>query len=88
MFFSKKLSKHKKISHGFFNRKGGKSIGIYKSLNCGLGSKDKKKNVRENLKIVRNKINKKAKKIFLVHQTHSNKFVYINKNFKISKKKD
>ncbi len=87
MFLSKKLSKHKKISHGFFNRKGGKSIGIYKSLNCGVGSKDKKKNVRENLKIVRNKINKKAKKIFLVHQTHSNKFVYINKNFKISKKK-
>ena len=88
MFLSKKLSKHKKICHGFFNRRGGKSIGIYKSLNCGVGSKDKKKNVYENLKIVRKKINKKAKRIFLVHQIHSNKFVYINKNFKIPKKKN
>ena len=52
-----------------------------------MGSKDKKKNVYENLKIVRKKINKKAKRIFLVHQIHSNKFVYINKNFKIPKKK-
>ena len=42
MFFSKKLSKFEKISHGFFNRNGGKSKGIYKSLNCGPGSKDKK----------------------------------------------
>ena len=29
MITSKKLSKRKDISHGFFNRVGGKSIGIY-----------------------------------------------------------
>ena len=45
MFKSKKLKKFKGISHGFFNRKGGISKGIYKSLNCGPGSKDKKINV-------------------------------------------
>ena len=42
MITSKKLLKQKNISHGFFNRNGGKSSGIYRSLNCGVGSKDKK----------------------------------------------
>ena len=47
MIKSKKLVKFKNISHGFFNRKGGVSKGIYKSLNCGLGSDDKVKNIRK-----------------------------------------
>mgnify|MGYP001482291971 CR=1 FL=1 len=68
MFKSKKLSKYKKISHGFFNRNGGKSQGIYRSLNCGLGSNDEKRKVNENIKIVKNKINPNAKDIFFVHQ--------------------
>ena len=87
MITSKKLSKQKKISHGFFNRNGGKSSGIYKSLNCGLGSNDKKNKVKENLKIVKDKISKKSKNIFLLNQIHSNKLVFINKNFKFDKKK-
>ncbi len=82
MFTSKKLLKYKKISHGFFNRNGGKSIGIYKSLNCGPGSNDKKSKIRENLKIVKNKISKKSKRILLLHQIHSNKFIFIDKKFK------
>ena len=87
MIKSKKLLKQKKISHGFFNRIGGKSNGIYKSLNCGLGSNDEKNKIRKNLKIVKNKFGKKSKDIFLIHQIHSNKFVYISKNFKSFKKK-
>ena len=86
MFSSKKLLKHKKISHGFFNKNGGKSEGIYKSLNSGSGSNDKKKRIKENLKIVKNKISKKSKKIFLLHQVHSNKFVFVDKSFKLNKK--
>ena len=66
---------------------GGKSSGIYKSLNCGPGSNDFKSNIKENLKIVKNIINKKSKNIFLMHQIHSNKIIFINKNFKFSKKK-
>jgi len=84
---SKKLIKHKKIVHGFFNRKGGKSNGIYKSLNCGPGSNDKQDNIKKNLNIVKNKISKKSGNIFLLNQIHSDKFVYINKNFKFNKKK-
>ena len=50
MIQSKLIKKYKNISHGFFNRKGGFSKGIYKSLNCGIGSKDKKKYIIANLK--------------------------------------
>ena len=52
MIKSKKFKKFTNISHGFFNSNGGVSSSIYKSLNCGIGSKDKKKNVLKNLKIV------------------------------------
>ena len=87
MITSKKLLKQKKIRHGFFNRNGGKSNGIYKSLNCGIGSKDNEDKVKKNLKIVKNKISKKAKDIFLIHQVHSNKFIFINKYTKFYNKR-
>ena len=87
MIISKKLSKQKNITHGFFNKNGGISKGIYKSLNCGYGSNDKKKNVKKNLEIVKNKICKGSKNIFLLYQMHSNKFVFIDKNSKFSRKK-
>ena len=56
MFNSKKLSKFSEIRHAFFNKNGGVSKGIYKSLNCGIGSKDKKHCVKKNLEIVKKKI--------------------------------
>ena len=65
----------------------GKSTGIYSSLNCGLGSKDDKNKIRSNLNIVRKKIGKGSKRIFLLHQIHSNKLVFIDKKFKQSKKR-
>ena len=66
---------------------GGKSTGIYKSLNCGLGSSDNKKKVSENLAIVQRKIKSKSKKIFLLNQIHSNNFYYINKKSKLNNNK-
>ena len=80
---SKKLSRFPEISHFFFNRKGGVSKGIYKSLNCGIGSRDNKFNVNKNLEIVRSKLKIKSKKIFFVKQIHSNKFIYLKKNSNI-----
>ena len=90
MIKSKKLTKIKVLKHGFFNSVGGKSTKIYKSLNCGPGSKDKNLNVKKNLEIVRKKISKKAKNIFLIHQIHSNKFIYVNEKYnkKIKPKAD
>ena len=87
MIKSKKLSKFQQINHGFFDKKGGKSTGIYKSLNCGIGSSDSKKNVLNNLKIVCKKINCSSKNLILLNQIHSNKFYFINKNYKFKKKK-
>ena len=82
MFISKKLSRLKEINHGFFNKTGGTSKGIYKSLNCGIGSKDNRINIKKNLRIVKKKICKKSKEIFLVKQNHSNKFIFLSKNSK------
>ena len=87
MIKSRKLSKQPKINHAFFNSVGGKSTGIYKSLNCGNGSNDKKKNIKNNLKIVKGKISKNSKNIYLVNQIHSNKFIYKNKDYILKKKK-
>ena len=84
MIKSKKLSRFKGIEHAFFNRLGGKSTGIFKSLNCGPGSSDKKNNIQKNLKIVGNKIKAKSKKIILLNQVHSNKFHYIGKFSKLN----
>ena len=72
MFCSKKLIKFKNIRHGFFNREGGVSKGIYKSLNCGPGSKDKIKNIKKNIEKVCKKIGCNKKNLILLDQVHSN----------------
>ena len=79
MIKSKLIEKNKSISHGFFNNLGGYSNGIYKSLNCGIGSKDNKKNVNKNLKKVCQKIKCSKRNLILLDQIHSNKVFLINK---------
>tara|TARA_B100002051_G_scaffold185259_1_gene175364 strand:+ start:1202 stop:1963 length:762 start_codon:yes stop_codon:yes gene_type:complete len=87
MFRSKKLLKYKKISHFFFNKNGGYSKGIYKSLNCGVGSLDNKINIVKNLKFVSNKVGSSYKNMVLLNQVHSNKFFFLGKKFKNFSKK-
>ena len=87
MIISKKLKKFKYLRHGFFTRKGGMSSGIYQSLNCGIGSNDKKKNVLKNLETVCKKIGCSKKKLILLNQIHSSKFYFIDRNYKFNKKK-
>ena len=86
MIISQNLKKFKNLKHGFFNRNGGLSSGLYKSLNCGFGSYDKKKNIQKNIKIVCKKIGCSNKKLVLLHQVHSNKFIVINNNYNFKKK--
>ena len=86
MIKSKKLSRLRNLKHGFFNSSGGKSKGIYQSLNCGPGSKDLSVNVKKNLEVVKKKISNSAKNIFLLNQIHSNKLVYIDDNYKLKRK--
>jgi len=66
---------------------GGKSNGIYKSLNCSLGSSDSKKNILKNLTLIQKKIKSGLNKIVLLNQIHSNKFYYIDKTSKLNHKK-
>ena len=82
MIKSKLLKKYKNINHGFFNKVGGKSVGMYKSLNCGTGSSDNKNHVKKNLGIVSNKIGCKKSRLVLIKQIHSNKIHFVKKNTK------
>ena len=85
MIKSKFISKYKSyITHGFFNKLGGYSSGIYKSLNCGMVSADKQKNINKNLIKVCKKIKCKKQNLVLLNQIHSNKVYSLNK---IPKKK-
>ena len=76
MFFSKKLKKFENIKHCFFSRKNGFSKGHYASLNCGLGSGDKKENILKNLNFVSKKIGCKDEVLITLNQIHSNKVIY------------
>ena len=78
MIKSKILRNQKQISHYFFNQLGGTSKGIYKSLNCGKGSKDKITSINNNLKIVSKKIGCSIKNLVSLNQIHSNKVYKIN----------
>ena len=80
MFYSKNLKKLKKIKHCFFSKRNGFSKGIYKSLNCGKGSNDSKRNIDKNLSFVAKKMGVKKNKLILMHQTHSNKVVEVKRN--------
>tara|TARA_B100000886_G_scaffold191355_1_gene131789 strand:- start:4048 stop:4800 length:753 start_codon:yes stop_codon:yes gene_type:complete len=85
MYYSKKLKKFKTIKHCFFSRKGGYSNGFYESLNCGIGSNDKKKNVLKNLNFISRKMQIRKVKLILMNQTHSSKVLEI-KNSNVSKR--
>ena len=50
MITFKEINKYSHIKCAFFSRKIGVSDGIYKSLNCGLNSSDKKINSLKNTK--------------------------------------
>ena len=80
MFYSNNLKKLKKIKHYFFSKRNGFSKGIYKSLNCGRGSNDLKRDIDKNLSFVAKKMGVKKNKLILMHQTHSNKVVEIKRN--------
>jgi len=86
MFFSKKLKKFENIKHCFFSRKNGFSKGHYASLNCGLGSGDKKENVLKNLNLVSQKIGCKDELLITLNQTQNNKVVYFENESSIKNK--
>ena len=85
MFYSNKLKQNSEIQHCFFSRKNGSSEGIYESLNCGIGSRDKKNNVEKNLDIVATKFGIEKNQLVIMHQTHSNKVKIVNNENNINR---
>ena len=63
--------------HGFFTRLGGESTGIYKGLNCGLGSMDNKKIINRNRVLVANSMGISQSRLVFVHQIHSSDVITI-----------
>jgi len=86
MFFSKKLKKFENIKHCFFSRKNGFSKGYYESLNCGLGSNDKKENILKNLELVSKKIGCKKESLITLNQIHSNHVIHFNNKTSVKNK--
>ena len=65
--------------HGFYTRKGGVSLGIYKGLNCGLGSNDHSKLVNQNRSLVAQSMNVCPSALKFVHQHHSSDVITADK---------
>ena len=86
MFFSKKLQKFENLKHCFFSKKNGVSKGLYKSLNCGLGSGDKKENVLQNLALVSKKIGCEKESLITLNQKHSDQVVYFENSSDVKNK--
>ena len=86
MYFSKKLQNFKNVKHCFFSKNGGKSIGIYNSLNCGIGSNDNKEKILRNLEIISKEFDSSVKDLVLMKQTHSDKVIIIDEKNKHKKR--
>jgi YfiH family protein len=65
------------LAHGFFTRRGGVSQGIYASLNCGLGSKDRPDAVRENRARVARHLG--ARELVTAYQVHGTAAVIVDR---------
>ena len=86
MFFSEKLKKFGNLKHCFFSRKNGVSKGYYESLNCGLGSDDKKENVSKNLELVAKTITCSKESLITLNQQHTNQVVHFDSDKSVKNK--
>jgi YfiH family protein len=59
------------IRHGFATRPAGVSQGLYRGLNCGLGSRDNPDNIHENRRIAADKLGFSADRLVTLYQVHS-----------------
>ena len=65
------------IEHGFFERDGGVSGGIFASLNTGLGSQDRREDVLENRRRVAQSLGVAPEHLLTLHQVHSADVVHV-----------
>jgi polyphenol oxidase len=65
------------VRHGFFTRQGGVSGGIYASLNCGVGSNDRREHVRENRARVSAALGTGPERLATPYQVHGTEAVAV-----------
>ncbi|MFO0996393.1 MAG: peptidoglycan editing factor PgeF [Alphaproteobacteria bacterium] len=65
------LAALERIRHGFFTRAGGVSDGLYDSLNCGFGSRDRRDSVAANRARVAAAVGGEPTSLVTGYQTHS-----------------
>jgi YfiH family protein len=67
-------------THGFFTRAGGVSVGLYSSLNCGLGSSDQTNLVLENRRRAMGMLGLRDGSLITCPQVHGIQVLTISKN--------
>ena len=68
------------VTHGFFGREGGKSSGLYDSLNCGYGSGDDVEVVEKNRAVVAGELGlSSADSLCTAYQVHSPNVITLDK---------
>lgn len=78
---SEGLKKSSSIQGGFFTREGGVSEGIYKGLNCGLGSDDNREAVVENQTRAAKHLSCSHDHLLTLHQIHSSDCVVVDERW-------
>ncbi len=67
------------VKHGFFDRSGGVSTGIYSSLNLSEKTSDRKVNIDANRALVMDELKISSQKVFFPNQQHTANVVFIDK---------
>ena len=87
MITAPELSAIEGIRHGFFDRRGGVSEGIYASSNVGLGSRDNRDHVLENRRRTAESLGIPVDHLLTLYQVHSADVVTVKKAGDASGKK-
>jgi polyphenol oxidase len=77
MISAPQLAGLESVTHGFFDRTGGVSGGIYASLNTGLGSNDKREDVLENRRRVARAMDVATEALLTLYQVHSPDVIHV-----------
>ena len=67
------------VAHGFFDRRGGVSRGLYASRNCGFGSGDERADVAENRRRAAAELCLAADRLATLHQVHGTDVVRLER---------
>lgn len=86
MIEASSLSRLPTIRHRFFGRRGGVSMGIFASLNCGYGSADAHAAVKENRTRAMKELGRNGEDLLTLYQVHSADVVTVTKPWSLEER--